>query len=31
MKKEETAIILANGGMHNQKAYWKMKDMLNNN
>ena len=31
MKKEETIITLANGGMHNQKAYRKMKDMLNNN
>lgn len=31
MKKEETVITLANDGMHNQKAYRKMKDMLNNN
>jgi hypothetical protein len=31
MKKEETVIALANEGMHNQKAYRKMKDMLNNN
>jgi hypothetical protein len=31
MKKEETVITLANGGMHNQKAYRKIKDMLNNN
>lgn len=30
MKKEETTITLANGGMHNQKAYVKMKAMLNN-
>lgn len=31
MKKEETVITLVNGGMHNQKAYRKMKDMLDNN
>ena len=31
MKKEEAAITLANGGMHSQKAYRKMKDMLINN
>ncbi len=31
MKKEETCITLANNGMHNQKAYVKMKNMLNNN
>jgi hypothetical protein len=31
MKKEETIITLANEGMHNQKTYRKMKDMLNNN
>jgi len=31
MKKEETVITQANGGMHNQKAYRKMKSMLNNN
>lgn len=30
MMKEETVITLANDGMHNQKAYRKMKDMLNN-
>jgi hypothetical protein len=29
--KEETVITLANEAMHNQKAYRKMKDMLNNN
>lgn len=28
MKKEETVITLANEGMHDQKAYRKMKDML---
>lgn len=31
MVKEETTITLANEGMHSQKAYRKMKDMLNNN
>lgn len=31
MKKEETVITLANGGMDNQKAYRKMKDMLKYN
>ena len=31
MRKEETVITLANDGMHNQKAYRKMKDMLSNN
>jgi hypothetical protein len=31
MIKEETTITLANEGMHSQKAYRKMKDMLNNN
>lgn len=31
MKKEETVITLANGGMHSQKAYRKMKDMLKGN
>jgi hypothetical protein len=30
MKKEETSITLANDGMHSQKAYRKMKDMLRN-
>lgn len=30
MIKEETTITLANDGMHSQKAYRKMKDMLNN-
>jgi len=29
--KEETPVTLVNGGMHNQKAYRKMKAMLNNN
>jgi hypothetical protein len=29
MIKEETVITLANDGMHNQKAYRTMKDMLN--
>jgi hypothetical protein len=28
MKKEETSITLANGGMHNQEQYKLMKDML---
>lgn len=31
MKKEETVITLANDGMHSQRAYVKMKAMLNNN
>ena len=31
MKKEETVITLANGGMHDQKAYSRMKRMLNSN
>ncbi len=31
MKKEETSITLFNDGMHSQKAYVKMKDMLKHN
>lgn len=31
MIKEETIITLTNEGMHSQKAYRKMKDMLNSN
>lgn len=31
MKKEETVITLINGGMHSQRAYVRMKDMLINN
>jgi hypothetical protein len=31
MKKEETIITLSNGGMHSQRAYVRMKAMLNNN